>query len=615
VERFGSKPQDKQERRVLVMMDHSLSMEYSGDGLSRREKAIHEALKVLGTLGANDWVNVVLIDQNPAACFVEFSRNHTEAARFLRALTPGLTRADLPGANSLASRLLSQKGPGAEVYFLSDFQRKNWSNAGLNSLPPEVRLFFVDVAGDKSSNRAILDARPTQSSLLAGDTVPLEITLGNFSAEPFRDTVKVVLQSQLTFEQEVSLAPWSSGKFLVPLPAGGPGKHRCEVQLPTDGLEADNHYVLTWNVLEKEEVLIVTEAPDSKREASYFLKTALNPFENRQGSFHPQILPLAEFNSTRLAGVRKLFFTRIGRLSEAAVTATAGALLQGAGLIYFLDGEHDAENLKALEEVMGTGAIPLRLAQKKQAKQVASGTQQIVRGDFKSRYLKLFKGATRQDLGLMEFYDYYQASATGSGGILLSYADESPAMAVASPGLGTVVLLNFSVNEFSSNVARQRVFPAWIQELTKAMSAEDPPPASYLLGESVMAEVWKEELKDAEVKDPRERKVPLKRDLVAERYSISFIPDQLGFYELTAAQTTGLFGVNVSPDESDLRSIDRASLPSFVPDAASIHFLDGQNDFEEAARGRPVFHWFLLGGLVVLLGETAVQLAVRKGAA
>ena len=50
-------------------------------------------------------------------------------------------------------------------------------------------------------------------------------------------------------------------------------------------------------------------------------------------------------------------------------------------------------------------------------------------------------------------------------------------MASLGHGLGTMLLVNFSVSEFSSNLARQKIFPAWIQEMVKAISDDEPPPA------------------------------------------------------------------------------------------------------------------------------------------
>jgi hypothetical protein len=138
--------------------------------------------------------------------------------------------------------------------------------------------------------------------------------------------------------------------------------------------------------------------------------------------------------------------------------------------------------------------MPLRLTQRRAATNVVSGAQQVVRGDFKSRYLKLFQGATRQDLALLEFYDYYQASATKAGGVLLAYADESPAMASLHHGLGTALLLNFSASEFSSNLARQRIFPAWMQELARRSLPTNRRPGT-IPGETLHTEVWRSEMR------------------------------------------------------------------------------------------------------------------------
>ena len=171
-------------------------------------------------------------------------------------------------------------------------------------------------------------------------------------------------------------------------------------------------------------------------------------------------------------------------------------------MIYFLDGRADPQNLAALEKVVGPDTMPLRLAQRRTATNLVSGAQQVVRGDFKSRYLKLFQGAARQNLALMEFYDSYQAGATKAGGILLAYADDSPAMASLHHGMGTMLLLNFSANELSSNLARQQVFPAWMQDLVKSISADEPPPAAHTIGETLRAEVWRNEMRSDDFKSP-----------------------------------------------------------------------------------------------------------------
>jgi hypothetical protein len=612
MEKFGSGAPGAGDRHVLLVLDHSLSMEYKGEGVSSRQRAIVEAEKIIDTLGADDLVNIMLVGQNPSFGFIDFSRNHAEAKRFLKTLKPGLTRADFSQANAAAARLVQKANARPEIYYLSDFQRKNWANVDFTALPPNARLFFVDAGTRLKDNRAILGATLHQAQALAGDTVTIEVTVGNFSDEPFQDRLSVLLNQRSTFNQEVFVAPWSVGKVNLPVPVGAPGLHLCEINLPADGLEQDNRFYLTIPVLEKEEVLIVSDDANPKKDAVYFLQTALNPYDDLGGSLLPRHIGAAEVNAAQLASAKKVFLTRSGRLSETGCAALAQFLFSGGGMLYFLDGEFDRENLELIEKAIGPGTMPLKLTTKRVAENVGAGAQQIIKGDFKSKHLRLFRGAMRQDLALLEFYDYYHASSTGAGNILLTYTDESPAMAGMGHGLGTLLLLNFSVSEFSSNLARQRIFPAWMQELVKTISNDEPVPAAYAIGETIQAEVWRSELRGNEFKSPSGREVALKREALGERYGIAFAPDELGFYTLAAGRLLYAFGVNAHPDEADLRAVDRALLPEQMKEGQQAHFLEGQEDYENVVLGKRLFHYFILGGLALLLLEMGFQMLVRR---
>ncbi len=610
--RLGSDPASSVARHVLIVLDHSASMEHRGDGSSSRQRAVYEAGRLLDSLDSRDAVNILLMDAAPSTCFVDFSKDVAEARRFLARLTPGYSRGEVNLANSFAARLIAKTAQRPEIYYLSDFQRKNWANANFTMLPPAAKLFFVDTGSQRRDNHAILGARWSQAQLLAGDTVPLEVTVGNYSASAFNGRVNVMLDHKFSFDQEVSIPPWSEGKCTVPIAAGGPGVHLVEVKLPPDALECDDHFYLSFAAQEKEEVLIVSDALDERTGGAYFLRLALNPFEGGTGSLLPRLANSSELTPARLAGVRKVICTHVSALSEAAAAAVAKHLFQGGGLIYFLDGPADPQNLVLLEKAIGPGTMPMRLTQHRSATNVVSGAQQVVRGDFKSRYLKLFQGDARQNLALLDFYDYYQASATGAGSVLLAYADESPAMGAVHHGLGTMLLLNFSAGELSSNLARQRLFPAWMQELIKAVSADEPPPVSYTVGETLLTEVWRSEMRNQEFLTPTGSPATMKRELNGERYSLSFVPDQLGFYTLGAPRPTHAFGVNPSPDEADLRPIEKEVLPKDFAANREAQFVGGGDDFDELAKGRPMFQWFLLGGFLVLVAEGAFQNLIRR---
>ncbi len=612
--RFGSTTDQAAGRAVLIVLDHSLSMEHKGGGVSSRQRAEAEADKILATLGAEDTVNVITAGQAAKSCFFELSRNQNEARRFVAELTPGFGRADFTQANKLAARLLAKDPSRPEIYYLSDFQRRNWANVDFTALPPQARLFFVDVAPPKPDNRAILGASINQSQVLAGDTVTLEIEVGNFRDTAMQESIKVVLDARTTFDKEVSVAPWSTAKVTLPVPLGGPGLHLCEISLAPDDLALDDHYFLTIPVMEKEGILIVSDVPDPKKDAVLFLKTALNPYDNLAGSLLPEHVPAAGVTSAKLAEVRKIFFTRAGRLNDAAAKLVADFIFHGGGVVYFLDGDNDAANLAVLEKAM-SAPLPLKLGNRRVAKNVGTGAQQIIKGDFKSRYLRLFRGANRQNLALLEFYDLYDAGSTGAGNVLLTYADETPAMASLNHGLGTMIFLNFSVSEFSSNLARQRIFPAWMQEIVKNITSDEPLPSSSLVGEPIADEVWKSEFEKAPLRKPSGEMLEVKAEPMGERIGLTFVPDELGFYQMRGGKLLHAYAVNPPPDESDLRPIDRALLPERLDEKGQKgFFVAGRQDFEDLILGRPIFHWFVLAAVAMLVVELAFQFFLQRAA-
>jgi aerotolerance regulator-like protein/VWA domain-containing protein len=601
-EMFGSNQSQRGPRDVVIVFDHSLSMECKDGGVSGRKRAVIEAEKIIDTLGTNDLLNVIAVERNPNACFTEMSSNQAEALTFLQKLEPGLGIADFNKAGAAAAQQLSKVQGRQEIYFISDFQRKNWANVDFAKLPASARLFFVNVASNTRPNRAIVGARIDQPAALAGETVPLEISIGNFSDEPFAGKAEVLLDGKAAFEASVSAGAWAVSKVTMPIRLGAPGAHTIEIKIPDDNLPQDNHFFLATNVMEKEQVAVVSDETGGEKRAAFFLSKAINPYENNAGSLVPKHLNSAQLSGVQLVATRKVFLTNLDRLGEPVCKLLAKFLNDGGGIVYFLDGKFDAENLAGIDKALA-GGVPLKLTSKQSAENIPTGAQQILRGDFKSKYLRLFRGSQRQNLALIEFYEFYHALPTGRGNVLLSYADGSPALATANTGLGTLVLCNFSANELSSNIARQRVFPAWIQDLIKCLNSNETPEKVYEVGDEVRAEVWKSELKNNSVKSPSGQAVRTNRELDVNRYQLSFVANEQGIYRLDEGDTLYAFAVNCPADESDLRSVDVDLLPRRLGESQQAHFVEGQEDYRFLNTGKPIFHWFVLGMLGLLVAE------------
>ena len=208
---------------------------------------------------------------------------------------------------------------------------------------------------------------------------------------------------------------------------------------------------------------------------------ALNPFENEAGSLLPRIISSGELSPSRLAGVHKMFFAQVNRLRPKACDAVAQVPVprRRPGLFPRRPGRCGKPG--ALGEIFGPNTMPLRLSRRIVATNVTAGAQQIARGDFNRRYLKLFQGRRAPGprvAGVLRLLpgrrDQRGRSAAGH------MAMDRRRWRSMRYGLGTALLMNFSAGEFSSNLSRQRIFPAWMQDLVKALSTDEPPPSSYV---------------------------------------------------------------------------------------------------------------------------------------
>ena len=610
-EKYGPLPKDKTTRNVIILLDHSLSMEYESLGASPRKRAIQEATKILNGLKDEDLANVVLVENMARPLLVSPSKRHWELVALLQRVEPGYTSADFSSAVRMAAEQLNDESAAREVYYISDFQRSNWADVDFHSLPDAVRSFYVDVGQEDAFNTGILDASFNRSLIRAGDTAMLEVKVGNYAGQPFEGTVAAILNDRTRLEASASIAPWSVGSVVFPIEFGKSGLQRCEIQIPDDRLKPDSRCYVSTQIRDSEPVLLVTDSRTTKKAASYFISAALNPYESAdKGAITPMPVPSRMLTSARLAEVKKIFISDIGSLSGDTCSRLAQFVFNGGAVVYFLDGPEDPGNLEGLKNAMGE--IPLTLYQKRSLQKVADGGQQIAKGDFRSPHLQLFRGELRRNLGLLEFYDFYSASHTGSGDVVLSFTDGTPALASMQYGLGSILLLNFSASELSSNIARQRIFPAWMHALTESLNTTEAVPISYLTGERVHAEVWKEALDTEGVRAPDGSILDTSIESMASRYAISFVPHMPGFHTLGGSELKYICAVNPPADEADLRRVDRERLGKAIDGTTQGYFVAEREEYSAVAWGVPVFHLFILAGILFLALEVAFQWLVER---
>jgi len=605
----SQKDPSQQGRTILILIDHSLSMGYLENGSTASSRARGEVKRLLDSLGSDDQFNLIRVDHSPTAAFTSFATNKKAALTFLDDSPEPLTSANLRAANLLASELAKGLENPPDVYYFSDFQRRNWADVSFSILPTGARLFFVATTNDTARpNRAIVSLSLSQGAIISGGEAEAKIRIANHSPKSWTGKVEAGFGPTSLRELPVTLAPWSEGEFPLGVPIPESGLLGLTAALPSDALPADNSRHLAVRVNEREEVILLTgdETDPNIPAPSLFLSTAVNPYGDEKGTYRPKHLAPDTLSPASIAASTRLIASRLPLLDDAAAGTLITFLRSGGGAILFLDGEDDAANLEKIGNFAGE-TLPLRLTEKLHSGNLPDGSMKVATGDFQSRFLRLFKGARRQNLAQLEFYNLYHAAPTNTGKILLKYADGTPALTESTIGLGTLLICNFSVAEASSNLARQRLFPAWIHEMLLRMSisgsaAEDP----FLIGDSIAGETWAAEANGRDLINPEGGSTRMRAEISGERMNIFFRATAPGIYRMPGSDDRNLlaFAVNTDPSQSDLRTID----PTVLPDRAigsekQASFVGKTTDYAALLHGKPAFHWFLLAALGLLLIE------------
>ena len=599
------------QRHVVILVDQSQSMGHRDGNLSTWQRARNETSKLINSLDPLDKLNIILVGRAPRPAFNQFSHNTAAAFQFLEDASPIPAEADFQAANTLAIQLADKAQGPVEFYYVSDFQRKNWANVHFRGLPEKAKLFFIPATDDEQrSNQAILEAALADREPTAGQPFTITVRVGNYSRHHYNGKLEALVPGTPGADTTVALPPWGETELTLELPGLPTGHHAVALKLTDDDLEADNQRFLAATVHESEEVLILTEDASAEPAAeatasppSRFLRAAVNPFE-KGGAYRTKLLDAGTLNSSALAATSKVLASRTPALSDEQAASLAGFLRAGGGMLLFLDGDHEHGNLAKLSEHLGE-ELPLRLSARLSHENLAGGAMRIAHGDFRSPYLRLFQGERRRNLGFLEFYDLYRAAPTGEGRVLLKYADGTPALTETQVGLGTLLLCNFSVSEISSNLARQRLFPGWIQDLLANMSAARAAGIDYLAGDTIYTEAWASEALGRSIIGPADQEITSATEVRGERLHLSFTAAEAGIYRLpgNGERVLTAFAVNPPERESDLRTLDPGVLPSRAPGKGQARALSHTNNYESIIRGRPAFHLFVLAAIAFLLIE------------
>ena len=579
-------------RRVVVMLDASLSMRAVKQGVQLFGRAQGEAAEVLRSLPIGSEAAVILEGATPHSLLPALSENIPALHDLLIQSQPTFENGDPAAALTLAARLLNGSGT---IYVFSDFQKANWEN--IHELPGGVACKLRPITTEAVDNVAITGTHMMPATPVAGEAVEISCSVFNCSSQPREETVRLEL-GEFTGETRLTLPPFGTtdAAFNVTFSSAGPVAGK--VSLAPDNLREDNTRYLAANVGKALQVVLVSDADETDWNSSaFYLSLALVP--------SPQAAP--GINLLRRRGqdldrgileTADLFcLAPPVTLSGEAVEIISRRVNEGARLISFLDGP------TAPALVFPALNPPFQMLR----------TVTSAAGDSISMNPRKILGELDAgDFSTARFHRHFQNRLTDNraGEAVLAYADGSAALTITPTGRGSFVRVNLPLTPDGGDFVGSPIFPALLHELLRALRQDSAeitvsPGVPWTLDVPTIGEGA------VTATDPDGKKVEAQVVASGRTTRLALPAAKVpGIYAAKQNDTAVAYAViNVDSHESDTRPLAVENLKPGANSAVTV-----QRGEEEIAAGEKAVDLWpkLAAAAVILLGLEMLLLALWR---
>jgi hypothetical protein len=611
--RAGSAKDEQVRRTQVICLDASASMGYAAAGVTPFAQAQAKALKILANHRPGDQVNLIRIGAQAQSCLSAPSDSLFFLRKDIQSAVPTQEHANINAALAEAVRQLDGISDGRkQIFFISDFQRSNWSAVDFGTVSPDIELFFVPAAAQTPANCAVTDVTVRPIRPTAAEAVDIVCKVANYGDRAQRVPLQLRFLQGEVFDRDVLLEPHATLSTSFQVRFSQSGQYEGELVIPADGLSIDDRRCFTLTAARQVNILLVSDASGERHEmGSRFLERAVNPFvQARDATAVASLCRSGQLNSSNVSQAQVVILSEVNELSRTTAELLLTYLRDGGSVVYFHVGGADSHNLKLLADTAGddfvcpfkiTGQVALR-----QDEQHAVWSE----ANFDHRILRKFKESG--ELADLRFYRFFSTERKEQKGqVLLRYDDRNIAMSQATVGAGRLLLCNFSCSLQYSDIAKHTIFVPLIHEIIKCLRPGSGARNAFTVGDQCYMTVASiSQDSQLEFKDPDNR--PLEGSVdIGQSGGAVFFPrtDRCGFYRVYADdEVAGAMAVNVNPVESNLEALELSQLEGLAKTAheASFSVSAGRSGIERALAGKPLWPYFLIAAVSLLFVELAL---------
>lgn len=454
---------------LVVLLDNSLSMTWSGDG--NGFKQAKEAAQLLIS-ALNDGDRAALLSTHITGKEVIRLKSQKDVlARELDAIEIADGTANLTAALEKAYELLSEPAGQKEIRLITDMGLTGWdqfSIAALKRVDPSIPVKLIHVGRkEQPLNASIKEIRLGSQGVGVNIPLHIETTLGNFGAQEINDVlVQLSIDGQNREQKLATLPPKGEATVSFQTRVSQAGAHTGQVILKKDGLAGNAVADFTLDAQDKLRVLVVDGDPQTSlvQSESFFLSRALNPAGERDSSlFLPTVIVPGALNTAALDTYQVVILCNVATLPDGFVANLQNFVRQGGGLLIFGGDkiQPDSYNQKLAQ------VAPAELREKKTGPE-ASG-EKIDKLDAAHPALQIFADTILlESLKSSRVWGYTRASARGRP--LISLANGDPLLIEQKAGAGKALLMTTTADRDWSDLPLKTAYLPLIQSLTQYLA-------------------------------------------------------------------------------------------------------------------------------------------------
>jgi len=454
---------------LVVLLDNSLSMRWSGDGNGFKQ-AKDAARLLISALSDGDRAAIVPTNLSGDESF-RLTGQKDVLLRELDGIEITDGTANLNLALSKAYELLQQPAGQKEIRLITDMGLTGWdqfSVASLKQVDPSIPFKLIHIGRkEQPLNGAIKEVRLTSQGIGANLPLQIEVTVTNFGEREIKDALaQLSIDGQNRGQKLITVPPRTENSVSFQTRLGQPGTHAAQVILKKDGFAGNSSTNFTLDAQDKLKVLVVDGDPQTSltQSETFFLSRALNPSDESDASvFVPTVILADGLNSASLESYQVVMVCNVASLPENFIAKLPSFLQAGGGLLIFSGDKFQPENYNQRL----SRDLPGSVGEKKLVSE-ANG-EKIAKFEVSHPALQFLADPILQEsIKSARVWGYFRIA--GGRSPLISLSNGDPLLVEQKIGAGKVIFMSTAADRDWTDLPVKTAYLPLIQSLTQYLA-------------------------------------------------------------------------------------------------------------------------------------------------